>query len=101
MIEESGGAHDHPGGAEAALDGAVVEEGLLEGIESAFRGDSFDGGNFTAFTLAGQDQAGVDRPAVEDDGAGAALADSAAFLGPGETEVVPEEIQQAEVGGDA
>ncbi len=83
MIKESSGAQDHSGGAETALDGSIVEEGLLEGGESIFRSDSFYGGYLAAFTLSGQNQAGVDRPAVKDDGAGAAFTDSAAFFGAG------------------
>lgn len=98
MIEESSGTQDHSGGAETALDGSIVEEGLLEGRESVFRGDSFNGGDLAAFTLAGQNQAGVDRPSVKDDGAGTAFTDPAAFFGTGEMEVLPEEIEEAEVG---
>ena len=100
MIEESTGTHDHPGGAEPALDRAVVEKSLLERREPVFRGDSFDGGNLPAFTLAGQNQTGVDRPAIKDNGAGAALADAAAFLGAGEMEIIPEKIKEPEIGID-
>jgi len=100
MIEESSGAQDHSGGAETTLDGSIIEEGLLEWREPLFRGDSFDGGNLAAFTLSGQDQAGVDRPAVKDDSAGAAFTDPAAFFGAGEMEFFPEEIKEAEVGLD-
>ena len=101
MIEESSGAHDHAGGAESTLDGSPVDKRLLESGEPIFRGDSFYGGYLQSFALPGQDQTGVNRPAVEENSTGAAFSDSAAFFGAGEVEFFPEEIEEAEVGGDA
>jgi len=101
MIQKSGGAQDHSGGAETALDGSIIEERLLEGREVVFRGDSFDGGDLTTFTLASQDQAGVYRPAVKNDGTGTAFSNPAAFFGTGKVEFFPEEVEEAEVGIDA
>ena len=101
MIQKSGGAQDHSGGAETALDGSIIEERLLEGREVVFRGNSFDGGDLSAFTLAGQDQAGVYRPAVKNDGTGTAFADPATFFGAGKVEFFPEEVEEAEGGIDA
>jgi len=34
-VQQGGGAHDHTGGAVGALEGAGVEEGLLDGSELA------------------------------------------------------------------
>ena len=101
MMQKSGGAQDHSGGAETALDGAIVEKRLLEGVQSIFRGDSFYSGDLTTFTLASQDQAGVYRPTVKNDGTGTAFANPAAFFGAGKVEFFPEEVEEAEVGGDA
>ena len=35
LLVEGGGGHDHAGGAEAALEGLRVEEGLLHGMQLA------------------------------------------------------------------
>ena len=52
-----------------------------------------------AVGLDREHQAGVDGPAVDDDGAGAALADEAALLGAGQLEVVAQDVEQRVVRG--
>ena len=82
----------HAGDAEAALHGAVVDEGLLQVVRAAVGAtDAFDGGHLPPARLRGQHQAGVDQPPVQQHGAGAALADAAAFLGAGQVQVVTQE----------
>ena len=51
-------------------------------------------GHAAAVGLAGQHQAGVDRLAVDDHGAGAAVADVAAELGAGQIEMLAQQLQQ-------
>ena len=78
------------------------EEALLDGVELLpWCGDAFDGGDGGAFGLQDGDEAGVDQLAVHQDGAGAALAFAAAFLGAGEVEVLAQDVEQAlHRGGD-
>ena len=52
-------------------------------------------------TLPGQDQAGIDGLPVEEHRAGPALTYPTAFLGPGQPQLVAEQIDQTEVGSEA
>ncbi len=97
LIEKSEGAHDHARGTETALDGPVIDKGLLKGVKPLLIGKAFNGNNLATSTLAGQDQTGIDGLPIEKDGTGPALADPAAFLGAGETEFVSEKVDQAQV----
>jgi hypothetical protein len=74
---------DHAWGADSALCSAVFEEALLDGVEFFVDRYAFDGGDLRALGLQDWDQAGVDEVSVDDDGAGTALAFSAAFFGAG------------------
>ena len=78
------GGEDHAGSADAALGAAFFEETLLDGMEFFVSRQAFDGGDLRAFGLQGGDEAGVDEVAVDEDGAGSAVAFAAAFLGAGE-----------------
>ena len=95
--EQVVGGEDHAWGADAALGSAVLEEALLDGVElfAVGGGEAFDGGDLRAFSLEDRDEAGVDEFAVHEDGAGAALAFAAAFLGAGEVEVLAEDVEEA------
>ena len=97
---ERGGGADLAGGAVAALEAVVREEGGLRGAEVAGRAEAFDGGDLGALRGDGEGEAGVDAAAVDEDGAGAALAVVAAFLAAGEVEVFAEEIEQRGAGVD-
>ncbi len=100
MAEQVGGHDDQPGCAEPALHRAGLQEGLLDGVQLAPVGQSLDRGDLPAGRLAGRDQAGADRLAVEVDGAGAALALLAGVLGPGQGEPFAQQVQQALAGPD-
>ena len=82
--------HDHACGAEAALKGLRIEEGLLHRVELAVAGEPFDGGDLVPGAAEGGHQAGMERHAVEPDGAGAAVALVAAFLDAEEAELAQE-----------
>src|SRR4029453_8294073 len=96
--EQRGAGDDHPRRAIAALQGLVVQEGLLQRMElppllqALHRGDR----------LAGQrrrlEEARARGLAVEEDGAGAALALAAAVFGPGEVEVLAQHAQERALG---
>src|SRR5262249_9254787 len=87
-----GGPHgdDEAGRAEAALLGVVVDEGGRHGVELAVGDEAL--GRLDRFTLSfdGKGGAGVDRLAVEHDGAGPAGAAVADALAAGDVEVVAE-----------
>ena len=64
---------DLPVLAEAALRNLLIDPCLLERVQAAVRGQAFEGGDFASYGRRGQD-AGANRGAVDEDGAGAALA---------------------------
>ena len=85
----------------AALEGVLLEEGGLHGVERAvFVGQPLDGGDRAALDLCCQSQAGQHPLAVDMDGAGAALALVAAFLGAGQRKPVAQRIEQRHAGFD-
>ena len=78
----------------------MVDECLLHGVQGAVGGEALDGGDFGAGDRGGEGDAGGVQFAVDQDGAGAADAYAAAFLGAGEAEVVAEEVEEQPRGGD-
>ena len=94
--------HDDAGRAEAALRAAVLDDGLLRGGESGFQVAPLDRDHVPAVHLRQRHQAGGDRLVADgvarqvahQDGAGAAVALLAAFLGAGQPLVVAQEVQQ-------
>src|SRR6266851_207741 len=88
------GGEDHAGGADAALGSALFEEALLNGMEFLADDEAFDGGDFGALGLQDGDEAGVDQIAVDEDGAGSALAFAASLFGPGEVQVFAEDVEE-------
>jgi hypothetical protein len=95
LVQQRLGHHDHARGAEAALGGAVPDEALLQRVLK-----SLDGLHFTPVGLHAQHQARIDRLAVDNHGARAAVADVAAFLRAGEPGLVAQHVEQAAVGLD-
>jgi hypothetical protein len=87
------GRHDLVGGAVAALEGVVVDEGCLHGVQGVALGEAFDRGDGAALDLGGESQAG-------DDGAGAALAVIAAFFRAREPEPLAQEVKERGAGVD-
>ena len=71
---------DHARGAEPALKGLRVEKRLLHRVRAAIAGEAFDGGDGMAVGAEGGDQAAVHRLAVDQHGAGAAIAGVATLL---------------------
>src|ERR1700733_1257124 len=57
LVEERRGGHDLAGGAVAALESIVLEEGLLDGVELAVLREAFDGGDFAALVHDGEAEA--------------------------------------------
>src|SRR6202011_179383 len=86
--------HHLAGDTEPALHGALGEERVLQRAELSVLAQSFDRGDLAALDLGRKHQAGVDGAAVHQQGARAALAEIAALLGPGEVEIIADEVQQ-------
>src|SRR5262249_21964924 len=87
--------HDLAGRAVAALEGVVVDEGLLHRVQRPVgRGESLDGGHGGALRRHRQGEAGQYPAAVHQHRAGPALPVIAALLGPGEAEMLAQGIEQ-------
>ena len=88
------GGHDLARDAEAALHAALVEEGLLQPAQDppGARPSTVVTSPPSASTASTRH--GVHDPTIEPHGAGAALADQAAFLGAGQLEVVAQDVEE-------
>ena len=86
---------DHAWSADAALGPALCEETLLDGMEFPVDAEALDSSDLGSFSLQNGDEAGVDQIAVDQDGAGSALAFAAALFGSGEVQVFAEDVEQA------
>jgi hypothetical protein len=93
--------HHQPGGAEPALDGAGLDERLLDRVQAGGARQPFDRDNVAVRGLAGQHQAGADQDIVEVDRAGAAFTLLTGIFRAGYAERVPEHVEQALIGTDA
>src|SRR3546814_15501841 len=78
--------HQHARRADAALRSAVVAEGLLQAPAIGIAGQPLDGGDPAALGLAAGQQTGAELLAVDQHGAGAAVAAAAADLGAGKAD---------------
>ena len=87
--------HDHPRRAEAALQGVVLMESRLNRMQRAAGGrEPFDRRDRRTVRHHCENRAGFDRLSVDIDGAGAALRGVATDMGSGETEIVPQQMNQ-------
>jgi len=94
-------AHHEPRRAEAALAGVVRHHRLLDRMQAPVAPQALDGKQRPAVEHRGEQDAGVDRPEAhaavlklaQHDGAGAAVALSAALLGPGAAQVIAQQVQ--------
>src|SRR5205814_2248873 len=84
--------------ADAALEGGLLEERLLERMEVVTLGDALDRRDCGAFGFDAEHAAGVHEAAVDDDRAGSTVAVVAAFLGAGQSELVVEDFEHALAG---
>ena len=93
--------HDHAGRAEAALQAVVLAERLLHRMQGrAVGGQALDGPDLMPVSHDRQRGAGLDRLAVEMHDAGAALRGIAADMGPGQAQVLAQELHQQRAGVD-
>ncbi len=101
ILVEQGFCGDKDGGrAVTALRGAEIGEGLLQGMQLAVGAEAFYGQDFFSLAFEGEEQAGENWFAIEEDGAGAALSEFAAVFGAGVVEVFAEDFEQGFVGSE-
>src|SRR5258708_6074685 len=81
LLNKRRAGHDHAGDAVAALHSAMVDEGLLHGMESPVMFESFNSGDFVPCGLADRRDTGPRGDAVDHHGASAALAFAASIFG--------------------
>jgi len=86
VLEEIVRGHNHAGGTEATLETVLLPEAFLDGVETAFGGESFDSGYFAAICLYSQNGTGLDGFAVEHYGTSATLRGITADVRSGEVE---------------
>src|SRR5207302_1752803 len=97
-LEQRYGRQDHSGHAVAALHGAFLDEGFLDRMQFPVLRQSFDGLDFAPSDLRNLCLAGSDRTAIEQHGAGAALAFAAAVFGSREIQVFAQHLEQGAPG---
>ena len=90
LLQKGDAAHDHAGSAVGTLKSFGVEEGLLTWMVAAGFFEDFDSGDGFSCGSGNGSYARTTRRAIEQNGAGAALAFAAAVLGAGEAEMVAE-----------
>src|SRR5262249_33939046 len=93
-LEQGVAGHEESRRADAALEGGVLEEALLQGMERLALGQALDRFDPSPPDLAAQHEARAHEPAVQRDAAGAAVAGRAAFLAAGQVQGVAEHVQQ-------
>jgi len=72
----------------------IIAERRLHGVQFVAFCDALDGGDVRARGLAGQHGAGLYRPAIDMDDAGAALAGVAADMGAGQVQIFAQEMDE-------
>ena len=93
-LEQLRAGQDHAGSAKAALQAVALPKTLLHRMQFAILGQTFNGGDLGAVRLHGQQRAGFDRLAIEQDGAGAAKARFTADMSAGQLAVVTEQMDE-------
>src|SRR5271163_241716 len=93
-IDEVDCGHDHARRAKPALQAVIVLERLLHRVQLAAGGEALDRRHLGVLAARGQNGAGLDRPAVEMDDAGAALRRVAADMGAGQAQVLAQELDE-------
>ena len=96
-VVEGGRLDDEARGAEPALQRVEGHEGALNGVQFV-RADAFDRGHALARGGFRRQEAARDRRAIEENRAGAADAGAADELGPGQSQLIAQDIDQERLG---
>src|SRR5579863_9040707 len=98
LIKQRLEGHDKPRCTETALRSIVIDECLLDGMQTLALHQRFDGGDRIALRLNGQNRARVDGPVVHEHSAGTAFSAIAHTLGAGDLKLITERIEQSDAG---
>src|SRR5258708_4658895 len=90
LLEKRSHRHDHSGLAISALRNVVVDPGLLDFVQRAVGGQTFDRGDLFAAGFADQYATGAHRNDVDMDRAGPALCYAATVFGAGQADIFPD-----------
>src|SRR5213592_936559 len=96
FADECGAGGDKSWRAKAALLRVVFDKGALHFIQLCRRTDTLDGRDVAALSFDSEHRAGVNRMAIDDDGACAAGPAIANFLGAGQVESIAQCIEQGD-----
>src|SRR5688500_11162881 len=99
-IEQRLGRHDLAGGAETALEPAVLDKCLLNRMQGIVIRETLNRQHFPGRCFDGERGAGIHVPAIQDHGAGAALGAITPHLRAGQLQVFAEELEQGGAVGD-
>src|SRR6266850_5239636 len=94
------GGENHAGCAEAALHGVVLQKGLLERMQAPVLFETLDGDDGLVADSSNLRMAGTGGHTIDQDGAGAALAFTAAIFTAGEIEIVAQNAEQSSLAVD-
>lgn len=95
FLEERDAANDHSGSAIGALERALIEKSLLHGMKLAILFEAFDGEDGFSVSIANRQLAGAARGAVQQNGAGAALAFATTVFGSGKAKLFAQRKKQS------
>ena len=99
-VEQGPRGDHHPGRAEPALQPVTLHEAFLHGVEPPVDLEALDRADAAATGHRREHGAGLHRFAVDVDDAGAAVTGVAAPMGPGEPQLVPQEMHEQHPGFD-
>src|SRR5438093_815588 len=94
VLQQRHGRHDHPRRAEPALQPVLFPEAFLQRMQATVGREALDRGDRRAVGLDRKDGAGLRAPAVDENGAGAALTGVAPDVRPRQTQVFAEEVNK-------
>jgi hypothetical protein len=92
--DQTDGRTDLTGSTVAALESVMLDEGLLQRMQRASLGQAFDRRHLRTVFHDRQREARVDPPAIDQHGAGAALAVVATLFGPRKVEIETQCVEQ-------
>ena len=98
FLQEGDAASDHSGSAIGALECGLIEKSLLHGMKLAVLFETFNSEDGFSGGVSDGELAGAAGRAVEQDGAGAALAFAAAVFRSGEAKLFAQRKEQSCVG---
>src|ERR1700682_1160186 len=100
VVEQVPAGHHHPGGAEAALQGVLADETLLDRVEDAVALEVLDRADVSTARHGCEHRAALDRLTVHPHDAGAAVGGVATPMRARQAEVIADEVHEEQTGLD-